>query len=153
MPSRPRVKATDEYENHIFGGPVMKKKAAFCLAGSVDQAETIVASLKRAGFENDDISALYPNRAGNTELAHVKSTKAPEGAAVGATVGGVTGVLIGMGIPEYEAKVVEGKLQKGQVLISVHTDDDADVIRAKRIFRSAEADDIGVTRETEAKAR
>ena len=31
------------------------------------------------------------------------------GAAVGATAGGVTGALIGLGIPEYEAKMYEGK--------------------------------------------
>src|SRR5437868_14183289 len=32
------------------------------------------------------------------------------GAAIGAAVGGITGALIGMGIPEYEARLYEGKL-------------------------------------------
>ena len=45
------------------------------------------------------------------------------GAAVGGAVGGATGALIGMGIPEYEARRYEGKLREGNILISVHTED------------------------------
>ena len=46
-------------------------------------------------------------------------------AAAGAAVGGLAGgVLIGMGIPEYEAKQYEGKLrEEGNLLILVHTED------------------------------
>ncbi|MBP9811409.1 BON domain-containing protein, partial [bacterium] len=40
------------------------------------------------------------------------------GVGVGATLGGVNGALIGMGIPEYEAKMFEGKLMEGNVLIA-----------------------------------
>src|SRR6187455_3329476 len=39
------------------------------------------------------------------------------GAAVGAAVGGVTGALVGLGIPEYEAKLYEGKVKEGNYLI------------------------------------
>ena len=42
------------------------------------------------------------------------------GLGVGGAVGGVTGALIGMGIPEFEAKRYEGRLQKGEILLSVH---------------------------------
>src|SRR4029453_13555454 len=42
------------------------------------------------------------------------------GAAAGATLGGITGALIGLGIPEYEAKQYEGKINAGNILISVH---------------------------------
>src|SRR5213593_858278 len=38
------------------------------------------------------------------------------GAAAGAALGGITGALVGMGIPEYEAKRYEGKIQEGNVL-------------------------------------
>src|SRR5690606_10823949 len=41
------------------------------------------------------------------------------GAAVGATVGGMAGALVGMGIPEYEAKLYEGRIRDGNILISV----------------------------------
>jgi hypothetical protein len=44
------------------------------------------------------------------------------GLGVGGAVGGVTGALIGMGIPEFEAKRYEGRLQKGEILLSVHCD-------------------------------
>lgn len=69
------------------------------------------------------------------------------GAAVGATVGGITGALIGMGIPEIEAKRYEGKIKAGNILISVHADDSAEVETAKRIFREANAQDISSTGE------
>ena len=36
------------------------------------------------------------------------------GAAAGATVGGVVGTLVGLGIPEYQAKVYEGRLPRRQ---------------------------------------
>src|SRR5689334_14240299 len=45
------------------------------------------------------------------------------GAALGGTLGGVGGALIGMGIPEYEAQRYEGKVQGGHGLISVHSED------------------------------
>src|ERR1700723_1714179 len=43
------------------------------------------------------------------------------GIGVGGAVGGVTGALIGLGIPEYEAKRYEGRLQKGGILLSVRS--------------------------------
>src|SRR5215467_510589 len=44
------------------------------------------------------------------------------GVGVGGAVGGVTGALVGMGIPEYEAKRYEGRVVKGGILLSVHSD-------------------------------
>ena len=69
------------------------------------------------------------------------------GAAAGAAVGGVTGALIGLGIPEYEAKMYEGKLRDGGILISVHTEDGKEVDRAKEIFKRAGATDISASSE------
>lgn len=73
------------------------------------------------------------------------------GMAVGATVGGVTGGLVGMGMPEYDAKVYDGMLREGRVLISVHTDDNVALDRAKEIFKNAGAESIGVTGVTQVK--
>lgn len=67
------------------------------------------------------------------------------GAAVGAAVGGIAGGLIGLGIPEIEAKRYEGKIQKGNILISVHTENADEIARAKKIFEDAKAEDICVT--------
>src|SRR2546427_11191496 len=78
------------------------------------------------------------------------------GAAVGAAAGGIAGALVGMGIPEYEAKRYEGKIKQGNVLISVHSDNSDETKRAKEIFERAGAEDISSTGEegvSESKAR
>jgi len=69
------------------------------------------------------------------------------GAAVGAAVGGIAGGLIGLGIPEIEAKRYEGKIKKGNLLISVHTESSKEIAQAKDIFTKAEAQDICTTGE------
>jgi hypothetical protein len=69
------------------------------------------------------------------------------GAAAGGVLGGVTGALIGLGMPEYEAKRYEGKIQEGRVLISVHTENSTERDRAKTIFEQAGAEDISYTEE------
>src|SRR5881409_3620498 len=166
-------------------------KAVFCIARTEAQAITIVERLRAAGFANNDISVLCPDKAGTRDFAHEQHTKAPEGAATGAgtggvlggalgwlvgigaiaipglgpfiaagpimaalsgaaagaALGGITGALIGLGIPEYEAKRYEGKLQEGKVLISVHTDNKTERNRAKTLFEQAGAEDISYTEE------
>lgn len=69
------------------------------------------------------------------------------GAAVGGTVGGIAGALIGMGIPEFEAKRYEGKIREGNILISVHSDNRDQTREAKEIFEQAGAKDISSTGE------
>ena len=69
------------------------------------------------------------------------------GAAIGATAGGIAGALIGMGIPELEAKRYEGKVKAGNLLISVHTESSEEIKRAKDIFTKAGAQDICTTGE------
>ena len=81
------------------------------------------------------------------------------GAAIGATVGGIAGGLIGLGIPEIEAKRYEGKIKKGNILISVHTESSDEIRQAKEIFTQAGAQDICTTgeastpKESQAEAR
>jgi hypothetical protein len=70
------------------------------------------------------------------------------GAAVVGTLGGITGALVGLGIPEYEAKRYEGKVKDGNILISVHTDDHNQVKSAKEIFEANDAEDITATGES-----
>ena len=70
-------------------------KAVFGIAKTYGQAKTIVESLKASGFSNNDISVLFPDKAGTRDFAHEKSTKAPEGAATGAGTGGVLGGVLG----------------------------------------------------------
>jgi hypothetical protein len=70
------------------------------------------------------------------------------GGAVGGAVGGIGGALIGMGIPEYEAKRYEGRVTKGGILLSVHSDDSAWTKRAKEVLERTGATDIASTGET-----
>ncbi len=73
------------------------------------------------------------------------------GAAAGGAVGGLVGGLVGMGMPEYEATLVEGRLREGRVMIAVHTDNGDDRKRAKTILKDSGADDIDTLTEKEAK--
>lgn len=72
------------------------------------------------------------------------------GAAVGGATGGLIGGLVGMGIPEYEAKMYDGKINGGSSLISVHTENSNQVRVAKEIFKRAGAEDIHSTSEESA---
>lgn len=78
-----------------------KNTAVFGIYQTRAAAEECVDALRRAGFRNTDISALFPDNAGTKDFALEKNTKAPEGAATGATsgavVGGVLGWLAGIG--------------------------------------------------------
>jgi hypothetical protein len=69
------------------------------------------------------------------------------GLGVGGAVGGLVGALIGMGIPEYEAKRYEGRVQKGGILLSVHCSTSDEVTRAKHILEGTGAEDVSSTGE------
>lgn len=56
------------------------------------------------------------------------------GAAAGATVGGIAGGLIGLGIPEIEAKRFETEIKSGNILISVHAENNGQRATAKEVF-------------------
>jgi len=75
------------------------------------------------------------------------------GAAIGGTVGGIAGALVGLGIPEFEAKRYEGKIKEGNILISVHSENRDETKRAKEIFEQAGAKDISSTGEAGVKAK
>lgn len=72
------------------------------------------------------------------------------GAGVGGTVGGITGALIGLGLPEYEAKRYAGRIEKGGILLSVHSDDSDWTKRAKEILKDTGAEEISSSGEASA---
>jgi hypothetical protein len=69
------------------------------------------------------------------------------GAGVAGTVGGIAGALIGMGIPEYEAKRYEGQVKDGGILLSVHSESSDSTKLAKEILKRTGAQDIASTGE------
>src|SRR6202020_1623342 len=72
------------------------------------------------------------------------------GGGVGGAVGGIAGALIGMGIPEYEAKRYEGRIKDGGILLSVHSDNSEWTKRAKQILERTGAQDISSSGEASA---
>jgi len=64
------------------------------------------------------------------------------GAGALGALGGIVGALVGMGIPEYEAKRYEGRIKEGGILLSVHADDSDWVRRAKDVLERTGAQDI-----------
>jgi hypothetical protein len=70
------------------------------------------------------------------------------GVATGATIGGLGGTLIGLGLPEVEAKRYAGKLKQGNILLCVHADDYEQANRARKILDLGGAEDVTTTGET-----
>ena len=68
----------------------------------------------------------------------------------GAAVGGIGGGLIGVGIPEYEARRYEGKVKAGNILLSVHTQSSEAAAVAREVFKRARAKDIATSGESHA---
>ena len=174
-----------------------KKDANIAVFGLFRDQRTMsnaVDALHGAGFFTADISALLPDNESTRAFAHEKHTKAPEGAAAGATagvlaggtlglllgigaiaipglgmfvaagpimaalagagaggaVGTLTGALIGMGIPEYEAKRYESFISSGGMLLSVHCVDRDMAKRARSILDGFGGQDIADTKESSA---
>jgi hypothetical protein len=73
------------------------------------------------------------------------------GVGVGGAVGGFTGALVGLGIPEYEAKRYQGRLEKGGILVSVHCETSDEIDRAKKVLERTGAEDVSATSESSAR--
>jgi hypothetical protein len=71
------------------------KKSVFGIAKSEPQAIRIANDLRAAGFSDNDISVLFPDKQGTRDFAHEQHTKAPEGTVSGGIAGGVIGGALG----------------------------------------------------------
>ena len=65
-------------------------------------------------------------------------------------VGGLAGALIGIGIPEYEAKRYEGRIRSGGILLSVHCDNSDWTKRARQTLVQTGAADVSTSSEAKA---
>ncbi len=70
-------------------------KAVFGIAKTEEQAIRIADHLRSAGFSENDISVLFPDKQGTRDFAHEQHTKAPEGATSGVVAGGIIGGALG----------------------------------------------------------
>ena len=70
------------------------------------------------------------------------------GVGVGAALGGIIGALVGLGKPEFEARRYETRLKKGGILLSVHTDNQVWISRAKAILAKSGAEKIASASES-----
>lgn len=93
------------------------KRAVMGIVDTPAQAELTVERLRAAGFANDDVSILFPDRQGAHDFAFEHHTKAPEGALAGAGLGGVIGGMLGIAagvgvfvVPGFGALVAAGPL-------------------------------------------
>jgi len=152
----------------------MSHQSVYAIAISEGQALQIEVSLTQAGFSNDDISALIPDkdhvqqreRTGGVLdgaldlLASIGALAIPgvgrliavgpllatlSAVATGAAVVGIGGALVGVGVPENAAKHYENRISGGDILISVHAETAEQVKKAKEVLESAHAEDIAVT--------
>jgi hypothetical protein len=72
-----------------------KNTAVFGIYRDRTGVENAVDVLRQENFRNTDISVLFPENQGTKDFAHEKNTKAPEGAATGASSGAVIGGTLG----------------------------------------------------------
>jgi hypothetical protein len=64
------------------------------------------------------------------------------GLGAGGAVGGIVGAFIGLGVPEFEARLYDGAIESGGVLLSVHCATPAQISDAKQALRETGAKDI-----------
>lgn len=72
--------------------------SVYGLSSSDMQANTIVESLKHAGFRIDDIAGLFPSKSAARDPSIIIDAKSPEAAAVGGVVGGALCWMVGIGM-------------------------------------------------------
>lgn len=130
----------------------MTKHTITALCKSRAATEDALRQLEALGFTEDQISLLMSDATRGKAFRLVEGTKADEGAAAGATFGGVlgaiigsigtAGALVGMGVPEHEAKVYEKELSAGNILIAVDAETDERAKQVENVLRSVDATDI-----------
>lgn len=69
------------------------------------------------------------------------------GFAASGSGGLLLGILIGSGVPEFEAKKYESALKQGNILISVRAHDDKEMAFATEIMKKNGGEEISTTRE------
>jgi rhodanese-related sulfurtransferase len=61
---------------------------------------------------------------------------------VGSAIGGIAGGLVGLGLPEIEAKRYEEEIKRGRILVSVHCDSMQMAQTARKVLEDSGAKDV-----------
>lgn len=69
------------------------------------------------------------------------------GSGIGGAAGLLVGALVGLGIPEYEAKKYETQIKDGGILIAIHAEDNNATDLANQVLEQENAKDISTSRE------
>jgi hypothetical protein len=64
------------------------------------------------------------------------------GLSVGGAVGGFVGALIGIGVPEFEAKLYDGRVKDGGVLVAVHCESSEGISKARDVLKAVGAEEV-----------
>lgn len=135
----------------------MKKRAVICVFPNHAEAEQAVTQLKGAGYSRDTISVLLARR--ESTLADPRPKVRVEGVIgllaipkLGAFVAagplmarwtnvgsgdaedGIVGPLIEVGVPELEARHYGGRVEAGNILVSVHVEGRPEMRDAERLL-------------------
>lgn len=70
--------------------------SVFGIGSSESQMRTVIDRLKGAGFSENDISVLFPDKSTTRDFAVKAGTKVGEGVAVGGVTGGAAGMTLGL---------------------------------------------------------
>lgn len=70
--------------------------SVFGICSSESQARTVIDRLKAAGFAENDLSVLFPDKSTTRDFAVKAGTKVGEGTAVGGIGGGAAGMTVGL---------------------------------------------------------
>ena len=137
----------------------MAHSVVFGIFSTQAQVETGVDEMKREGFRNADISVLFDSNGGTKGFAGALGSLSGIGVLAnpglgpfiaagpimallndpnaGTPIGGLTGALIRMGIPEDVARRYAGCIKRGGVLLPVHTDDFKWIRKARKVFEQS----------------
>jgi ActD protein len=90
----------------------------------------------RAGVGTLAIPGIGPLIAAGPIVAALAS------AGAGGAIGGIAGALIGLGLPELEAKRYEAAIKHGRILLSVHCSDMRDAENARKVLEQYGAKEV-----------
>lgn len=121
-------------------------KAVFAVFEERSVLEHAIASLKKSGFRDGDISVLLKDEQATKAFAHKKGTKTLAESGIEAS-SGIVGGLESMGIPSFEAKRFDSVIGAGGMLVSIHVDDESWSNKALALLRDCGTRDISIATE------